>query len=60
VAGAARSSTIATPLLDECHRLYAEAAGMGLSDIDMVGVLGAFEELTASMRMRPSAGCSST
>jgi 3-hydroxyisobutyrate dehydrogenase len=56
VAGAARSSTIATPLLDECHRLYAEAAGMGLSDIDMVGVLGAFEELTASMRMRPSAG----
>jgi 3-hydroxyisobutyrate dehydrogenase len=53
VADAARLAKIATPLLDQSHQLYAEAIGMGLGDLDMVAVLGAYEELTAWRRMSP-------
>lgn len=46
VAGAARSSAVATPLLDQANALYAKADEMGLGGIDMIGVLRALEELT--------------
>jgi len=46
VAGAARSSAVATPLLDQANALYAKADEMGLGGIDMIGVLRALEETT--------------
>ncbi|NJR80304.1 NAD(P)-dependent oxidoreductase [Sphingomonas corticis] len=51
VADAARAAGIATPLLDQSHQLYAEAEAMGLGDLDMIGVSGAIEELTAARRV---------
>ncbi|WP_343611716.1 NAD(P)-dependent oxidoreductase [Novosphingobium sp.] len=46
VADAARSSAVATPLLDHAKALYAQADEMGFGGIDMIGVLRALEEVT--------------
>lgn len=43
----AREAAIATPLLDQSHQLFAEADGMGFGELDMIGVAGAIEQLTA-------------
>jgi len=47
ITDAARASGAATPLLDECHRLFAEAERLGHGGLDMIGVLHA---LTARNR----------
>lgn len=51
VADAARSSAVATPLLEQAKALYAKADEMGLGGIDMIGVVRALEE-----RMHGAAG----
>jgi 3-hydroxyisobutyrate dehydrogenase len=43
VAEAARRVQIASPLLDQCHYLYAESVALGLGHADMVAVLKAIE-----------------
>lgn len=43
VAEAARRVQIASPLLDQCHNLYAETVAQGLGHADMVAVLKAIE-----------------
>jgi 3-hydroxyisobutyrate dehydrogenase len=43
IAEAARTSQIASPLLDVCHALYGETHALGLGDFDMVSVLRAIE-----------------
>lgn len=43
VAAAARRAGLASPLLDVCHALYAEAAALGHDDEDMIAVLRAIE-----------------
>jgi 3-hydroxyisobutyrate dehydrogenase len=48
IAAAARAARIASPLLDACHALYAEAVGLGLADADMAAVVRAIEERTSS------------
>jgi 3-hydroxyisobutyrate dehydrogenase len=40
---AARDAGIAVPVLDTCHALFKEAAGLGLEDADVVAVLRAIE-----------------
>lgn len=44
IADAAREAGIASPLLDVCHRLFAETDGMGLRSDDMVAVIRAIEQ----------------
>jgi 3-hydroxyisobutyrate dehydrogenase len=46
VAGAARDSNLASPLLDACHVLYGEAEALGHGSWDMVAVLRAIEART--------------
>jgi 3-hydroxyisobutyrate dehydrogenase len=46
IAEAARKSGLASPLLDACHSLYAEAVEQGYGDEDMVAVLRALESRT--------------
>jgi 3-hydroxyisobutyrate dehydrogenase len=41
VAQAARASGAATPLLDACHQLFAEAEALGHGGLDMIGVIHA-------------------
>lgn len=53
VAEAARTAQLSSPLLDQCHQLFAETEAMGLGKLDMVGVLAALEELTSTRRMAP-------
>jgi 3-hydroxyisobutyrate dehydrogenase len=48
IAAAARAARIASPLLDICHALYAEAVRLGLDDADMAAVVRAIEERTSS------------
>jgi 3-hydroxyisobutyrate dehydrogenase len=48
VAAAARAANLASPLLDVCHALYAEAAALGHGRSDMVAVLHAIEARTAA------------
>lgn len=48
IAAAARAARIASPLLDACHALYAEAVGLGLADADMAAVVRAIEERSSS------------
>ncbi|WP_321950855.1 NAD(P)-dependent oxidoreductase [Paraburkholderia bannensis] len=50
VAEAARSANIASPLLDICHALYGETEALGLGQQDMVAVVRAIEQRTASDR----------
>ncbi|MFJ6391111.1 NAD(P)-dependent oxidoreductase [Streptomyces sp. NPDC091972] len=46
IAEAARKAGLASPLLDACHALYAEAVEQGHGDEDMVAVLHALETRT--------------
>jgi 3-hydroxyisobutyrate dehydrogenase len=46
IAEQARSSSLATPLLDVCHALYGETAALGHGDADMAAVLYALEART--------------
>ena len=48
VAEAARVRGVATPLLDDSHRLFAEAVAQGHGGLDMIGVLHALRERTRS------------
>ena len=47
VAGSARSAGIASPVLDACRALYAEALALGHGPRDMVAVIHALEARTA-------------
>jgi 3-hydroxyisobutyrate dehydrogenase len=47
VADAARARGISTPLLDDSHRLFAEAVALGHGGLDMIGVLHALRERSA-------------
>lgn len=47
VAAEARSSRTASPLLDACHALYAEALALGHGSADMAAVVRAIEARTA-------------
>jgi 3-hydroxyisobutyrate dehydrogenase len=49
VAEAARSASIASPLLDVCHTLFAETLALGHGKEDMVAVLRALERRTSSL-----------
>jgi len=49
VAEAAREAEIASPLLDVCHALFGETQALGLGDADMVAVVRAIEQRTASV-----------
>lgn len=55
IAQAARAASIATPLLDQSHQLFAEAEAAGLGAVDMIGVTGALELLTNAQRCMPTA-----
>ncbi|MEE4544667.1 NAD(P)-dependent oxidoreductase [Streptomyces sp. V4-01] len=46
IAEAARDASLASPLLDVCHALFAETVRLGLGDADMVAVLRAIEART--------------
>lgn len=46
VAESARSTAIASPLLDVCHALYAEALEQGHGGLDMAAVIHAIEQRT--------------
>lgn len=46
---AARTARVASPLLDICHSLYAEADALGEKDLDMVAVIRAIEQRTAAL-----------
>ncbi len=46
IAEQARSSSLASPLLDVCHALYGETAALGHGDADMTAVLYAIEART--------------
>jgi 3-hydroxyisobutyrate dehydrogenase len=50
IADAARDASLASPLLDVCHALFAETVELGLGDADMVAVLRAIEALTKGVR----------
>jgi 3-hydroxyisobutyrate dehydrogenase len=49
IAEAARAAHIASPLLDVCHALYDETQKLGLGNTDMVAVIRAIEQRTASV-----------
>jgi 3-hydroxyisobutyrate dehydrogenase len=49
VAEAAREAGIASPLLDVCHALYGETLSLGLGGTDMIAVLRAIEQRTATL-----------
>lgn len=46
IASAARTTRLATPLLDACHQLYDETATLGHHNADMVAVVRALESRT--------------
>lgn len=49
VADAARSSGVASPLLDVCHSLFADTVALGHGGLDMVAVLRAIEARTEAL-----------
>ncbi len=49
IAEAARAMRTASPLLDLCHSLYAEAAEVVRSDVDMIAVIRAIERRSAAI-----------
>jgi 3-hydroxyisobutyrate dehydrogenase len=53
VAEAARDAGIASPLLDVCHALFAEANDSGRGALDMAAVLRAIEDRTESISPQP-------
>jgi 3-hydroxyisobutyrate dehydrogenase len=56
VAEAARESDLASPLLDVCHELYGETVARGHGDQDMVAVVRAIEDRTATRQAHPGRG----
>jgi 3-hydroxyisobutyrate dehydrogenase len=56
IAEQARSSSLASPLLDVCHALYGETAALGHGDADMAAVLYAIEARTEMARQRTDRG----
>jgi 3-hydroxyisobutyrate dehydrogenase len=54
IAQAARGSNTASPLLDVCHELFAEANRMGLSKLDMAAVIHAIEARSQHLAARPA------
>jgi 3-hydroxyisobutyrate dehydrogenase len=50
IAEAARSATIASPLLDVCHALFGETEALGHGALDMVAVLRAIEQRTFALQ----------
>ena len=50
IAEAARRAGLASPVLDACHALFAEAVALGHGDDDMAAVLAAIEARTAAAR----------
>ncbi|MER6574504.1 NAD(P)-dependent oxidoreductase [Nonomuraea sp. NPDC001023] len=46
IAGAARASGVASPLIDVCHALFAETLALGHGTLDMVAVIRAIEART--------------
>lgn len=48
IAAAARVAGVASPLLDACHALFAEASALGLGDTDMAAVIHAIERRTGA------------
>lgn len=46
---AARTARVASPLLDICHSLYAEADALGEKDLDIVAVVLAIEQRAAAL-----------
>jgi 3-hydroxyisobutyrate dehydrogenase len=48
VAAAAREVGVPTPLLDQCHALFAEAVAGGHGAADMIAVIHALESRTAA------------
>jgi 3-hydroxyisobutyrate dehydrogenase len=55
IAEAARAAHIASPLLDVCHALYAEADALLDNDLDMIGVIRAIEKRTAAIGVQEAA-----
>jgi len=50
IAEAAREAGLASPLLDVCHALYAEAEELGLGSADMIAVIRAIEQRSTATR----------
>jgi len=48
IVAAARVAGVASPLLDACHALFAEASALGLGDTDMAAVIHAIERRTGA------------
>ena len=48
IQAAVREAGIASPLVDVCHALYAETKALGLGADDMIAVIRAIEQRTAS------------
>jgi 3-hydroxyisobutyrate dehydrogenase len=48
-AAAARDARVASPLLDVCHALYRETQNLALGGADMIAVIRAIEQRTASV-----------
>jgi 3-hydroxyisobutyrate dehydrogenase len=53
IADAARAAGLASPLLDVCHELFAEAVDAGAGGDDMAAVVRAVEARTEELRSRP-------
>lgn len=53
ITDAARATGAATPLLDQCHALYAEAVALGHGTADMISVLLAIEARAVSRSRQP-------
>jgi 3-hydroxyisobutyrate dehydrogenase len=45
----ARDSGIASPLIDVCHALFSETMSLGLEGDDVISVIRAIEQRTASI-----------
>jgi 3-hydroxyisobutyrate dehydrogenase len=50
ISEAARAGSVATPLIEQCYRLFADADARGFGSRDMIGITGAFEALTSELR----------
>jgi 3-hydroxyisobutyrate dehydrogenase len=48
ITGAARAAGLASPLIDACHALYSETLVLGLGGADIVAVIRAIEQRTAT------------
>jgi 3-hydroxyisobutyrate dehydrogenase len=47
---AARRASVATPMLTQCHALYAEMLAQGDGELDMIGVVRAIEARSATLK----------